>query len=155
MLVFLQVSVAFRLYKVDTSNLSKRFRIKEPKNEMRSSPKHHLGAFSSFVIFPSRVAHRQRFSGPLGTPPCVHVHLPSHPVLSHCLGGAPITQRPCAYQGKCEAGVCVCKGLAGFGINIATGLATFPRSANNLRGGESGRSISSACLLRSWPPLVL
>ncbi len=30
----------------------------------------------------------------------------------------------------------MCKGLASFSINIVTGLATFPRSANNLRGGE-------------------
>lgn len=51
-------------------------------------------------------------------------------------------------------GQCVCKGLASFSINIMTGLATFPRSANNLRGGESGWSISSVCLLRSWPTLI-
>lgn len=50
--------------------------------------------------------------------------------------------------------VCVCKGLASFSINLVTGLATFPRSANNLRGGESGWSISSVCLLRSWPTLI-
>lgn len=51
-------------------------------------------------------------------------------------------------------GQCVCKGLAGFSINTRTGLATFPRSANNLRGGESGWSISSVCLLRSRPTLI-
>lgn len=51
-------------------------------------------------------------------------------------------------------GQCVYKGLTSFSINIMTGLATFPRSTNNLRGGESGWSISSVCLLRSWPTLI-
>ena len=52
-------------------------------------------------------------------------------------------------------GPCVCKGLASFSIIIMAGLATFPRSANNSRGGESGWSISSVCLRRSWPTLIL
>lgn len=41
----------------------------------------------------------------------------------------------------------MCKGLTRFSINIMTGLATFPRSAYNLRGGESGWPIRSVCLL--------
>lgn len=49
---------------------------------------------------------------------------------------------------------CVCKGLVSFSINIMTGLATFPHCTNNLRGGESGWSISSLCLPKSRPTLI-
>lgn len=51
--------------------------------------------------------------------------------------------------------ICVCKGLVSFSINIMAGLATFSCSVNNLRGGESGWSISSVCLLRGRLTLIL
>lgn len=98
--------------------------------------------------------------GPLGTPPCVCVHLQSHSFALALAHPLPLpgwwsdypSSRVCV--SRQVRGPCVCKGLESFSINIMTGLATFPRSANNLRGGESGWSISPVCLLWSWPTLI-
>lgn len=105
-------------------------------------------------------SHKLTCSRPLGTLPRTCVPFPSHSFAVALSRPLPLpgwwSDYPVALcVSRQVRGPCVCKGLASFSINIMAGLATFPRSANNSRGGESGWSISSVCLQRSWPTLIL